>query len=168
MGDLKLKVNISTTFDATDDLVKALKRFTDSEVLVGVPAATIDKGRKAKDRVNNATLAYVHNYGSPVNNIPARPFMEPGVNDARDTNLKLLEAGGKAILDGGTATAQLEAVGIVTQVAIKKRITSNTPPPLAPRTLAARKARGVTRTNTLVDTGALLNSISYVVAKKKK
>jgi hypothetical protein len=44
-------------------------------------------------------------------------------------------------------------------------INSNVGPPLKPGTLAARRRRGLKRTNTLVDTGQMRNAVTYVVTE---
>lgn len=166
MGDLvKLTIKVEVTIDLTKELYRELALITEKEVAVGVPG---EKTFRSGEPINNATIAYLMEHGSPAQNIPARPFLEPGVKDAQPQSIVLMRAVAVSVLNGNSSSATLDAVGIVNQVAVKKRITSNTPPPLAPSTLAARKRRGVSRTNTLVDTGALLNSISYVVRRKQK
>lgn len=129
------------------------------------------KGRKHKatQAVNNATLAYIHNNGSPAQNIPARPTLIPGVEDAKDKIAKRFEDAGKAALDGSLDRVEknFEAAGIAAQNAVRARIRSNTPPPLSPRTIAARKRRGHNSERTLVETGQYLNAHTYVVRKKK-
>lgn len=144
---------------------------TKVEVLVGFTAETTD--RQAEDAgVTNAVIAYINDQGAPEQNIPARPFMEPGIKKVEAKVNSILRAGAlKAISLNGKARDVEEAfhkAGLVAQLSIQKEINSNIPPPLSPRTLAARKARGRTGTNTLVDTGQLRNAVTYAIRAKKR
>ena len=73
-----------------------------------------------------------------------------------------------AALDGDVQQVgrRLNRAGIVAASAVKAKINSNIQPALSERTLADRRQRGVTRENTLVDTGQYRNSITYVVRDK--
>ncbi|MNT50592.1 hypothetical protein D3C72_1875180 [compost metagenome] len=56
--------------------------------------------------------------------------------------------------------------GMTASNSVKAKINSNIRPELAESTLEARRQRGVTRENTLVDTGQLRNSVTYVIRNK--
>lgn len=172
MGNLNVKpvrISIGVGRDNTALLRKQLAALVDKEVLVGVPDTTAGRtsAKGTSEPINNAALAYIHNMGSPAMNIPARPTLEPGIEDRKEQISSIMGATGKRVLAGGTVDAGFEAVGLTAVAGVKNRITSNTPPPLAPSTLAARKRRGVSRTNTLVDTGKYLNAQTYVIRKRK-
>ena len=148
------------TFRASLDNLKA-------EVLVGVPS---DKtGRKGDKEMNNATLAYIHDNGSPAANIPARPFMHPGIMDVKEGIAKALESGARGAMHGeqNAVDKALNVAGLTAQSSIRATINKGIDPALAPSTLAARRARGRTGTKPLVDTAQLRNSINYVVREKK-
>jgi hypothetical protein len=51
-------------------------------------------------------------------------------------------------------------------MSVKAKINSNIQPKLADSTLEARRRRGVTRENTLVDTAQLRNSVTHVIRSK--
>lgn len=135
-----------------------------SDVLVGVPA---DKTTR-KDVMTNASLAYIHDQGSPAANIPARPFMRPGIMEVKDFIAKELEKGARGAMhgDAGAVDIALNRAGLKAQASIRGKINEGIAPELAESTLAARRARGRTGTKPLVDTGQLRNSINYVVRKK--
>jgi phage gpG-like protein len=161
----QVNINVNITVDNLEQFGKAIELLKRKQVLAGVPEA---KARRKGDPVNNATLAYIHDKGSPSQNIPARPFMEPGIKDVQvQIEQKLLSAG-QAVLENDPVKAEqkLEAVGLIAQNGIRNKINSNIPPPLKPATLAARRRRGRTGTRTLIDTGSLRNSITYVVKDK--
>jgi phage gpG-like protein len=165
-------VTITTPVDEVEKRLKAVRELLKMQVLVGVPDANANRQREPGDDsdINNAALAYIHNYGSPANNIPARPFMEPGIKAARAQIVRFMGAAGRAAIDGkpDEIRRNFEKVGLVTQAAIQKKITDGPFTPLAPATLAARRARGRTGTGPLIDTGQLRRSITFVIRRKKK
>lgn len=149
-------------------LHKALKVLGERRVLVGVPSKTA--GRKEDDEGNplpitNAALGYIHENGVPELNIPARPFLVPGVASASKVIQSRLKQAGRYTLDGkpDAADKALIATGIVAAQAVQKKITDGPFVPLAPRTLAQRKAKGRTGEKPLIDTGQLRRAITYVV-----
>lgn len=163
---ININFNLNVPVDNLRQFVDALRSLTKQEVAVGVPEEKAD--RKSGDPANNAMIAYVQNYGFPALNIPARPFMEPGIRNAQDQITSELEAAALDALDGKLPTRRFHRAGLVAQDSIKAKIRSNIPPKLAKRTLAARRRRGVTRTDTLRDSGQLLNSIKYVIIDREK
>ena len=161
-----MKSGVEKVQSRMGDVVKAVDLATRSQVLVGVPSTTAGN---RDGPINNAALAYIHDNGSPEANIPARPFMHPGIDDITPEIKERVKNIGKAAIKGRADAVDkgLNALGMVAASSIKNRINSNTPPPLAESTLAKRRARGVTRTNTLVDTGPMRNSITYVIRGTK-
>lgn len=126
--------------DNLPQVLAAIKSITQREVLVGVPAA---KAGREGGGINNATLAFIHDQGAPEANIPARPFMRPGIHDARAKIAARLASGARGVLRGDDAamTRSLEAAGADAVEAIRKRINEGPPPPLQLSTIRAR-ARG--------------------------
>lgn len=156
----------SQTKDRSQVILQALDELVKREVLVGIPA---DKAARTTDEgLNNAGRLYVSEFGAPEANIPARPTVMPGVEKAQDTISKYFKAAAKRALEGDTAgvDTNLNSAGIAAADAIKEKINSNTPPALAERTLDDRRARGVTRTNTLVDEAEMRNAVTYIVRDK--
>lgn len=152
-----------------DRLLAAHKVLSKTKVLVGIPAAAGEQvSPDGTHAINLATLGYIMENGSPAKNIPARPFLTPGIADAKPDIVAQMKKGGIAVLQADPqsmttiADATLDKVALVAVSAVKRKITSNIPPALQDSTIAARQRRGVTRTNTLVDQGVLLNSITYV------
>lgn len=155
-------------YDGLGDLLKNLKKLQKQEVLIGVPSDHTN--RKDEDEVlNNASLAYIHEHGSPVNNLPARPFLGPGIKNAKDKIAKRLGKAAEFALskDKERMTQQLGLAGLIAQNAARAKINSGVEPALAPSTIKARQARGRTGTVPLIDTGQLRNLIVYVVKDKK-
>ena len=162
--------NVKVTKDGTARLMAMLRELERNQVLVGVPSTTANRDTDPDDPspLNNAEIAYIQNFGSPAANIPARPFMEPGIAVVRDAIAKRYRDGTKAILEGRIKNADVvhNVVGLIAQASIQAKITDGPFAPLSPRTIAARKARGVTRTKPLIDTGQLRQAITYVIRPK--
>jgi phage gpG-like protein len=157
---------INVTLDNTEELLKSVKELAKQQVLVGIPSS----GSRS-DGPSNATLGYIHEFGSPARNIPARPFLFPAVNKLKDKATEMLKEAASLYMDHkeGQAKAVLESIGIMAMNAVKNNIVSGGDPtfaPLAPATLSARQARGHAGTKPLIETGQLLNSITYLVRKK--
>lgn len=157
---------VTITKDNVNALLSNMRAMAERQVLVGVPE---DKSkRKADDGINNAALAYIHNNGSPVNNIPARPFMEPGIEKAQPGVITLLRKGAERGLENPNGVdSALERAGLLAVSKIRGVITSQEGfEPLSEETLAARKRKGFDGEKALIRTGQLRNSITYVVRKK--
>lgn len=177
---------------AADELVKTLDQLASMEVLVGFPEETTE--RKEGDEpsgLTNAALGYIHDNGAPEANIPARPFMVPGIKRAGPKLAELAKRMGKQALNATTANVVAieqgyHAMGLVAQAAIRATINEGVDPPLADATLRARAAKGrkgakqelvnraaglpasTSLAKPLVDTGQLRNAVNYVVRNRKK
>lgn len=158
---------VQVTKDRVDDLINDLQSLLSHEVLVGIPAGS--PARAAEDgkqpEIDNATLGYIHENGAPSVNIPARPFLVPGVQQAKEQIAKVMAKGVEAATVGNRTTAMnsLDKAGLIAQNAVRRKITEGPFVPLKPRTLAGRRARGRTGERPLIDTGQLRRSITYVV-----
>ena len=165
-----MTASVRITVDRLGNIVKEINDLTRKDVLIGIPEA--ETNRQDEDGgsapATNAALGYIHEHGSPANNIPARPFLIPGVKDAQGAIEKRLKQAADAALKGDKAAVdrQMHSAGIEAQNSVKTKINSGDFEPLAPATLAQRKARGRTGTKPLIDTGQLRNSITYVVRGK--
>lgn len=151
----------------TAQFCKALEGLLKREVLVGIPAANAARDPEPGEstEATNALLGYVHEYGSPAKNIPARPFLHPGIANARaDIETHMKKAGQLALRGKPEQIDQeLEKVGLIAQASVQKKITDGPFEPLKPATLAARRARGREGDRPLIDTGQLRRAITYIV-----
>lgn len=159
------------TQDRVDQMLASVQSLVQKELLVGIPAATAPRTpEEGEEPIDNATLGYIHEFGAPAANIPARPFLIPGLQSARDPIAKRLQRAAEAALDGRTddVDAQYDAAGLIAQNAVRRRITDGPFIPLKPATLAARKRRRPPRLGErpLNDTGQLRRSVTYVVRSR--
>lgn len=151
--------------DRVSEVLKSVKALTSKEVLVGIPSTTAGRDDTP---INNAEIGYLMETGSPAQNIPERPFLVPGVENARDKFTPHLKAAGLSALEGKTATIErdFDRAGIVAANAVKAKITDGPFTPLSPKTLQKRRAKGRTGERPLIDTGQLRRAVSHVVRKK--
>lgn len=164
-GD-RINITIKVEKDNVSLFKKALEDLVSQDVLVGVPE---EKTRRKSKEMTNAQLAYIHDKGSPSQNIPARPFQDPGIMRANDKISERMKQVAKDALEGNwqKVKAGLMAVGLIAQSSIRARINEGIPPPLKPRTIAARKRKGRTGTVPLINTAQLRNAITFVLRRKR-
>lgn len=162
--------------DKTGLVAAAIRLLVRRKVRVGIPA---DNDSREEGGVTNAQLGYIHEFGEPLVNIPARPHLAPGVRDATpEINARLRAAGVAALTgQGAKVAANLEAAGMAGVKGVQARIRSNIPPPTKKRTHAVAMLRGTRAIKAarkraleidagsvaLIDTGAYLASITYTV-----
>jgi len=167
------KSGVTMTKDDVDAILKQIRALTKQEVLIGVPdenAGRQPEQGEEQEPISNAEIGYVMEFGLPEKNIPARPHLVPGVEEAKDKLGDVLQAGAMKALSGDKQAADiaLNKAGLVGQNAVRNKITEGPFVPLAPKTLADRKRRGRTGEKPLIDTGAYRNSITYVIRPKGK
>ena len=175
---------LKITQDNIGNIGAALRDLASARVLVGIPQDA--PYRSGKDgnlvrtgNIDNARLGYIHEFGSPVRRIPARPFLFPGVRGSQDQWMPHLEAAAVAALEGkpGQMNKSLYRAGIVAMSAVKKHIRAGIPPPLALATVMARRRRSPgskyrrkattpAQVIPLIDTAQMINSITFVVEKR--
>ena len=167
---------VAITKDIGAGIAQALRDLSRTRVLVGVPQANNDRSDGGK--LGNAAIAYIQNYGLPEANIPARPFMGPGIAAAGPAITTAFEYATRAALAGDNAKvdANLDIAGIKAVNSITQIIQAGIPPPLKPATVAARRRRSkgssyrrlatnASDTTPLLDTGEMLKAITWVVEK---
>ncbi len=153
------------------ELYRGLEALAAHRVMVGIPASA--KSRK-EGKINNATLLFIHEHGSPAQGIPPRPSLNPGVRDSHREWGEHLKEAAKAAMEGNEKKMMqsFHKAGLVAATAVKKKIVAGIDPPLKPATIAARRRRHPSRkaaseadVTPLVDTAQMLNSITYAVEK---
>lgn len=154
--------------DRLKEVLQSISGLVDKQVLVGIPDSAPE--RKDDEPLSNAAIGYIQETGSPANNLPARPFLVPGVASAEEKTVPQLEKAVEAALDGDLPRAEkrMASAGLAAQNSVRAKINSGIAPQLKASTLAARRRRGRTGTVPLIDTGQLRNSITYVIRSKKK
>jgi len=153
-------LSVKVTKDGTKKLFQSVNALTKKAVYVGIPEG---ENARPDGPVGNATIGYIHETGSPSQNIPARPWLEPGIAEGKDAIAKQFKRGAQLALAGKDVGPALHAAGLAGQSAAQNKITEGPFAPLSEKTLSARRRRGRTGTKPLIDTGELRRSVSYVV-----
>ena len=175
--------------DRTKAVLTSLEGLSKAVVLVGIPEA--NGARKDDDQgpVSNAQLGYIHEFGSPAANIPARPFLIPGVESAQARFTPHLRNAATAALEGdpGRMRASLHTAGAIARDEVKLTLNTAGYEPLKDSTLRARARRAGSsiaaaaqreldsraegnppsdEVRPLVETGQMRNAITYVVTNR--
>ncbi len=157
-----------------DSLLKTLKYTQDNYILVGIPQKSSSreklKASTKSNKVTNAELMYIHTNGSPANNIPARPVIEPAIEDNKEQIAKYLHKAFEAMCEGNedVADRELHKAGTKAYKACRAWFVNpkNGWKPNSPAVIAAKLKKGSTDPKPLIDTGDLRKSITYVLVKK--
>ena len=155
------------------DLLQAFQFLKTQMVCVGIPEGSGDSHGK----ITNVQLAYIHSQGSPRMHIPARPFLEPGIEDQKEAIAAEMRAAALAACEGdtGSAMAHLDAAGQAGENGAKDRF--GTGAPNTPITVNGGWMRnpvsgkpvyvkGKGSAAPLIDTGSLRKSITHVIREK--
>ena len=148
-----------------NQVMRGLMSLTDVDVIFGFIEDKNEERQKG-DPLTNATLGYIHEYGSPAAHIPKRPFLQPAFERKRDWAVKQLRSAVLEAIDGNKAALKtaLTLVGTAFRDQAKANIIEQYKMvPLSEETLEARRRRGLKRTKALIDTGQLLNAIHFRV-----
>ncbi len=168
-----------------DQIQQRIRTLADLQILVGVPSDQTN--RDDDEGLTNAALAYIHDNGSPDENIPPRPFMRPGIESVQPQIRRRMAKMARSVTStsADSMAAQATAVGLIAKLGIQNKINEGIPPPLADSTLRQRAAKGrkgaqeelkarregeapgVTLAKPLIDTAQLRNSINYVIRSRK-
>jgi hypothetical protein len=153
-----MPVSVSKSGPGVASLAKRLKQIQQSDVLVGIPA---ERTVRKDEPVNNASLLYLHTHGSPLKNIPARPVIEPAIQENRAIIAPHLGAAGKQVLNAhpDAAARELKLAGTIAANAAKRYVL--TEHHLAPNAPSTIKAKGSDRP--LVDTTQMVRAITYAI-----
>lgn len=138
-----------------------IKQFKNSAIKIGLPEKVGGQTHKDSD-MTIAQIGAIHEYGVPEKNIPKRSFLrEPMLNAQKDIN-KLIKIKFSAVAENRLSVGRaLDQMGLYGQKISQKSFTNNDWASLKPATI---KAKG-NKSNPLIDSGQLRQSITYIVEK---
>lgn len=192
--------------DALKDVLERVKKASGNFVVVGVtsdkserkPTKRKGSNKQGDENVNNASLAYLHENGSPADHIPPRPFLKQGIAEMKKEIPAMLSNGLRRELDGkkGALNQSMHAVGLRAKNAVQAYIRDSSHfAPLSDTTIEnraadrdnssfhtnkglykelrragfdRRQAQHIAGYKPLIDTGALIGSINYGIRKDGK
>ena len=148
---------------AIKNLYEGFQYFRKTEVVVGITEET----NSARGSVNNAELLYIHENGSPVRNIPARPVLKPAIADGQtkgqiETMMREAAIAAMVLGDKSRCEQLFHKAGMIGRDACKNWILGGHLAPNAPSTIRRKGS-----STPLVDTGSMLGSITYAVRDKR-
>jgi hypothetical protein len=181
---MKFRVTSKLIKDIDMTVFDELKRRingADKVVNVGVP-----EGKKEKDGTPVAMVAAVHEYGSPSQGIPERPFLRVAIQKNRLKYVRLNRTNIVKMLRGQMGMEQaLGQLGEMAKGDVQTEIWSGDFAPLAPKTIAARRRARSSAYNKslkkkadakgggagpidrpLIDTGQMVQSIQWELGDK--
>ena len=163
----KGKVSIIEEAKNYNNLINAIKFIKQNEVYVGISDATTIREEETRDEITNAELLFIHTNGSPINNIPPRPVIEPAVKNDSDRLSKMMKQAFNLALSGNKTAAldALKRTGMRAQNVCRAWFTNseNGWPPNSPAIAEAKRRKGAENPRPLIDTGELRKSITYFV-----
>ena len=152
--------------DKVSKMVKGINYTKDNYLLIGIPQK---KTTRENEAITNAELLFIHTNGSPINNVPARPVIEPALEDDMERLTSMLKDFANEAIEGNfeEAQKQLERTGMRAQNVCRNWFTNadNNWPENAPSVRERKIKKGSTEPRPLIDTGELRKSIIYVVVK---
>ena len=159
-------MSVTITRDNVNKVLKQIEYLTRRRVLIGIPQ-TADA--RSDGELGNAARGFIHEFGSPAQNIPPRPHLVPGVQAIQNQAADYLQTAGRIALSGGKPNdvdQPLHAVGTIAVSSVQNKIAAVIPPPLSPKTLAKRRAKGHMGQTPLIETGEYRQHITYVIRDK--
>ena len=154
---MSINIRVPNLQAAVNQLRKELAEYRgDSYVTIGIHEGS---AQPESGDLTMAQLGAVQHFGSEDGRIPARPWLDVGVESGTQEILDTIRsAAGKGLpLD-----AVLEQVGVVATGAVQEYITELRTPENAPSTIERKGSD-----NPLIDTGAMRQSVSYAVTRDK-
>ena len=152
--------------DKVGKLIKGINYTKDNYLLIGIPQK---KTTRENEAITNAELLFIHTNGSPINNVPARPVIEPALEDDMERLTSMLKDFANEAIEGNfeESQKQLERTGMRAQNVCRNWFTNadNNWPENAPSVRERKIKKGSTEPRPLIDTGELRKSIIYVVVK---
>lgn len=157
-------VGVTVANDRTKELLESLSKLSKVDVLVGIPE---EEGSREGGKVTNAELAFIHSEGSPLKNIPARPFVEPAIEDSENKEMISVELNKAAAsaLDGNIEemSKALVSAGMQGQNVVRDWFTNpkNEWIENSPLTIARKGSD-----RPMIDTGELRKAVTFVIREK--
>ena len=147
--------------------IQLLDFMKENEVYVGIQQK---ESKREDEQITNAELLFIHTNGSPINNIPPRPVIEPAIKHDSERLSAMMKKAAQLVLAGkiDDAIIQLKRTGMRGQNVSRNWFVNpeNNWPPNSPSVTDEKRKKGSTNPRPLIDTGELRKSITYFVKTK--
>lgn len=143
-----------------DDLMRAMHRAAQDEPHVKVGVVGDGAGQSHADSgLTNAELAAVHEFGTIDGHIPERSFLRSTIDENAEKYHDFAKALHLKVIEGKiTTTDALGLFGARVVADVKRKLQAGIDPPLADSTVDRKGS-----SKPLIDTGALINSITWML-----
>lgn len=160
---MSASTGVRITTDRVSAVLALVKRATRKTILIGIPYD--HTARPGDVGVSNAMIGHINEFGSPTQNIPARPHLVPGVLKVRARVTDVLKQGliDEALGESEALEKSMHAAGLIAVSSVKTTIVDRLTPALSGYTIKLRLEKGRTGDKPLIDTGQYLNSFTYVI-----
>lgn len=149
-------------------ILRELVKLRRTTVTIGVHS---QQSARSGDALTNPQLAAIHEFGG--GNVPERSFLRATVDQDRSIETFARDQAAQVATGMMPAKQAGERVGVIATAAVKRRIRAHIPPPLAAVTIERKlgkgshggglASKGGDAAAPLIDTGQLINSITYQV-----
>lgn len=151
---------------AEEALREKLSALKELEVLVGIPESKKGRSNLRDESMDNVQIAFLNHYGSPLQNIPPRPFLPPAILENKTKIANRFQQAVRGVMEGDNKKAYmgLERTGKFASEAAKNFIGSyplNGLDPNAPYTIKKKKFDFP-----YFETGQFMDSITYEIRKQ--
>lgn len=164
------QITTSKTIDNSKLVYNAIKTLTQYEVKIGLPkeyaereSVASDEARRGGVFLTNAEIAFINEYGEPGLNIPARPFLVPGIYKVMPQIIRLIGPAIREILSKQDPRDSLIKVGRTGRNGVRDFLLFGSIQPLAHATIQYRKDAGIDHNTPLIETGRMRNALSYMI-----
>ena len=157
--------HVQANADKIKKMVETVKR---TAIYVGIPAGSA----RPDGDITNSELGFIHEYGSPLHNIPARPFLHPSINEAKAELKEGMREGVQKLFKGDEDgfNQAYEVVALKASSVVKNYITQANFEPLSFATIRGRMRKNPNQDmdsmKPLIDTGSMRNAIEGIVVKE--
>jgi hypothetical protein len=145
VGEWLVRIDIVEEARNFQRMMNTLNKMMENEVYVGIADDTTE--READETgITNAELLFIHTNGSPINNIPPRPVIEPAIYNDKDRLSDMMKKAAQLFMEGRDEEAikQLQRVGMRGQNVSRKWFVDekNGWPPNSPSVREAKIKKG--------------------------
>lgn len=154
---MSMNIRVPNLQAALDQLRKELAQYRgNSHITIGIHEGSV---QPESGDLTMAQLGAVQHFGSEDGRIPARPWLDAGIESGTTEILDTIRSG---IGRGLPLDTVLEQVGVISVGAVQEFMTDLKDPPNAPSTIEKKGSD-----NPLIDSGALRASVTYSVTTTK-
>ena len=171
MTFMAARSKITSSGPGLGSIEKAMAQLLKTRLLVGIPGDSTrepEPGQKGAP-ISNGALGYILEHGDDEHNLPARPFLVPGVRAAMPEITKGMHRAAVGALSGKPAEIKsgFDQAGLAAQVSVKMTMKAGPFAPLAVSTIEARARRRNPETGKLLRDGRSEDARSYLKLSKE-